>query len=135
MFILSLQECVSIDTDGNVALQATISGGLTGGTPGASFSLYHMATNAPSVDKLEGSAYEIGGSAGIPIYGIPAFIGGDFIIIPDSDLKKEYYGLATNLGLGTPGGEIHVTWGETVTLFKFNVFDVFDKIYNKVMEW
>ena len=41
------------------------------------------------------------------------------------------------MGFGTLGGEIHVEWGETATwnAIHFNIFDVAENIYIKIMEW
>lgn len=63
--------------------------------------------------------------------------GGEFNIIQDMQSNKTYYGTTSNIGFGTPGGELHVEWGETATLSEtqFNVFDVAKGIYIKIMEW
>ena len=63
--------------------------------------------------------------------------GGDFNIIPDSALNTTYLGATTNVGFGTPGGEFHVEWGETATwnATRFNIFDVAENVYIKIMEW
>ena len=136
-FIFNLQAGVSIDTKGNVAIQGSAGGGVTTGSPGASITAYRSATNAPSIDNLNGPGYQIGGSVGIPVYGVPVAAGGDFNIIPDDELGTVYFGTTTNVGLGTPGGEFHVEWGETSTWkeTRFNIFDVAKNIYIKVMEW
>ena len=136
-FSFNLQVGVSADTKGNVAIQGSFSGGVTGGSPGASITAYRTVTNAPNIKKLEGPGYQIGGSVGVPVYGIPLAAGGDFSIIPDTELNKTYFGATTNMGLGTPGGEFHVEWGETATWnqTQFNVFDVAKTIYIKIMEW
>ena len=135
--VFDFQAGISIDTQGNVAIQGFAGGGFTGGSPGASITAYKTVTNAPSIDKLEGSGYQIGGSVGVPVYGFPAVTGGDFNIIPDSVLNTTYYGTTTNMGVGTPGGEFHVEWGETVTwdATRFNIFDVVEDIYIRIMEW
>ncbi len=136
-FIFNLQEGVAIDTKGNVALQGSFAGGFTGGSPGVSITAYQTVTNAPNIGKLNGPGYQMGGSVGVPIYGVPLAIGGDFNIIPDTDLNKTYYGATSNVGFGTPGGEFHVELGETATWNKtqFNIFDIAENIYIKIMEW
>ncbi|HHW46456.1 MAG TPA: hypothetical protein GXX17_06040 [Clostridiales bacterium] len=136
-FSFNLQGGISIDTKGNVAIQGTFSGGVTGGSPGASITMYQTVTNASNIKNLEGSGYQIGGSVGVPVYGVPLAVGGDFNIIPDTKLNKTYFGVTSNIGFGTSGGEFHVEWGETVTWnqTQFNVFDVMQKIYIKIMEW
>lgn len=79
----------------------------------------------------------MGGSVAVPVFGVPLAAGADLNIIPDTELNKTYYGATSNVGLGTPGGEIHAEWGETVTWdqTQFNVFDVAKTIYIKIMEW
>ena len=129
---------VSIDTKGNVAIQASAGGGLTGGTPSLSFSTYNSITNAPSIEKLNGEGYQLGGSAIVPA-GVPVAVGGDLNIIPDKENNKTYYGITLTKGvaLGSPGGEVHAEWGTTTTLPKttFNIFDVARSVYIKIMEW
>ena len=137
IFSFNAQCGIAIDTKGNIAFQGSFMGGFTGGSPGASVSLYRTVTNAPNIDKLEGTGYQIGGSAGIPVYGIPIAVGGDFVIIPDETENDVYFGNTINAGFGTPGGEGHVEWGETATWGKtrFNVFGLIDDIYKKISEW
>ena len=66
-------------------------------------------------------------------------VNGDFNIIPDSDGDQIYYGRTTTGGLaiGKSGGEFHVEWGKTFTMpgTEFNIFDVSESIYEKIMEW
>lgn len=137
VFIFNFQIGMSIDTKGNVAIQSSVGSGVTGGSPGGAITTYRSVTNAPSIDKLEGTGYLVGGSAGSSVYGIPVAAGGDLNIIPDSALNKTYFGATTNMGVGTPGGELHVGWGETTTwsVSRFNIFDVAKDIYIKIMEW
>lgn len=136
-FIFNLQAGISIDAKGNVAIQGSFGGGFTGGSPGASITAYRSVTTAPSIYKLNGLGYQIGGSVGIPVQGIPLAVGGDFNIIPDDILNTIYLGATTNVGFGTHGGEFHVEWGETATwtATQFNIFDVAENIYIKIMEW
>ena len=135
----NLQGGISIDSKGNVALQGGFSGGFTTGSPGASVTAYETKTNAPSIDNLNGSSYQLGGSYGTSIGKIPVTAGADFNIIPDStDSSKYYYGATKNAGIGgSPGTEFHVEWGTTGTweATKFNIFDVAENIYIKIMEW
>ena len=137
-FSFNFQVGTAFDAKGNVALQASFSGGVTGGTPGGSAMFYRTLTNSPSIAKLEGESYQIGGSLGVPVYGVPIAAGVDFNILPDSELEKtHYYGLTTSLGVGTPGAEFHTTWGQTSTIkgTQFNVFRIAKAIYEKIMEW
>ena len=136
-FIFNAQVGLSIDTKGNIAVQSSAGGGVTGGSPSASISVYHSVTNAPSIDKLEGPGYQIGGSIGAPVYGVPLVAGFDFNILPDDVLNTAYVGLTATFGLGTPGGEFHVEWGETTTwnTTRINIFDWAEDIYDRIMEW
>ena len=137
VFSFNMQGGISFDRRGNVALQTNISGGVTGGTPGISATSYKTVTNAPNISKLNGIGGQVGGSVATLVYGAPVFIGGDLNIIPDPDSTTIYHGITSNVGIGTPGGELHVEWGETYTWeqTEFNVFDVAKAIYVKIMEW
>ena len=137
VFSFNMQGGISFDRRGNVALQTNISGGVTGGTPGISATSYKTVTNAPNISKLNGIGGQVGGSVAALVYGAPVFIGGDLNIIPDPDSTTIYHGITSNVGIGTPGGELHVEWGETYTWeqTEFNVFDVAKAIYVKIMEW
>ena len=126
---------ISMDTKGNIALQRTLAGGITGGTPGISLAAYNMITNAPTIEKLEGEGYQVGGSLGVPVYYVPLHAGAEVNIIPDEELNDIYFGATGSLGFGVPGGELHVEWGETITLAKLNIFDLVDEIYTRIMEW
>ena len=90
-----------------------------------------------SINKLNGSGYQIGASIGAPLYGVPLSASGDFNIIPDIDLNTTYFGATTAAGFGTPGGEFHVGWGETGTwdASRFNIFNVARDTYIRIMGW
>ena len=126
---------ISIDTQGNIAVQSGFAGGFTGGTPGMSVAAYQTVTNAQTIHDLNGPGYQIGGSVGVPVYGIPLVVGGDFNILPNSK-NTNYYGVTTNVGFGTPGAEFHVEWGETQTCTtQFNIFDWMKTVYTEIMGW
>ena len=126
---------ISIDTQGNIAVQSGFAGGFTGGTPGMSVTAYQTVTNAQTIHDLNGPGYQIGGSVGVPVYGIPLVVGGDFNILPNSK-NTNYYGVTTNVGFGTPGAEFHVEWGETQTCTtQFNIFDWMKTVYTEIMGW
>ena len=126
---------ISIDTQGNIAVQSGFAGGFTGGTPGMSVTAYQTVTNAQIIHDLNGPGYQIGGSVGVPVYGIPLVVGGDFNILPNSK-NTNYYGVTTNVGFGTPGAEFHVEWGETQTCTtQFNIFDWMKTVYTEIMGW
>ena len=136
-WIFNGQVGISFDTKGNVAIQASGGGGITGGDPGISITCYHSVTNAPKINKLENEYYQIGGSIAVPVEGVPIAAGGDIMFMPDTALNTGYLGLTGNLGLGSPGKELHIEWGRTITLEKtqFNIFDVAKEVYIKIMEW
>ena len=136
-WIFNGQIGVSMDTKGNVAIQASGGGGITGGDPGISITRYQSVTNAPNIDKLNDAYYQVGGSIAVPIEGVPVAAGGDVMFMPDPGLNTGYFGLTGNVGFGTPGKEFHVEWGTTVTLpyTQFNVYDVARSVYIKIMEW
>lgn len=135
-FSFNAQIGVSVDTKGNVAIQYSYGGGVTGGSAGGSVSRYKSVTNAPNIYKLKGPSQQVGGSFGVPIYGVPVSAGGDLILMRDNELNKNYFGYSKNVGLGTSGGEMHIEWGETQTISgtEFDVYDLIDKFFIKIME-
>ncbi len=137
IFTFGFQLGLSIDTEGNIALQYSFSSGFTGGFPSASISMYETLTNAPSIYDLTGMGYQIGGSYGAIVYGVPVVAGGNFDIIPSSNNGDTYYGITSSAGLGVPGKEFYVTGGMTGTVsgIGFNVFDFAESIFQKIMEW
>lgn len=137
VFALNFQIGMSVDTKGNFAIQYSVGGGVTGGSPSISCTGYQSISNAPSIHNLNGKGYQIGGSGGVSVYGVPLAFGGDFNIIPDDERNRHYLGVTGNLGIGTPGAEFHVEWGNTSTIeiTEFNVFDMAENLYIKIMEW
>ena len=122
----------SIDDDGNVALQHTVSWGITTGAGfGASFGSARMLTNAPSVNNLLGGAGIIGTSLFVPVNNIPVGGSADLNFIPDSKTGKTYFGLSTFAGISTsPGGSIYGGYSETFDGgVGFNVFDIIHNIF------
>ena len=135
----SVQLGLSIDTKGNIAIQVTGGGGVTIGTPCTTIGKYKSYTNAPSINELNGPAYQIGGSAIIPVEGFPVAVGADYSIIPDNERGRIYNGFTSTVGIGfgAPGGEFHTTWSKTGTwnATRFNVYDAFKKLYDNIMGW
>ena len=139
IFSFNLQAGISVDTKGNIAIQGAFSGGITtASSPGGAITEYRSVTNAPSIYYLEGTGYQVGSS----VFGgpeLPVALGGDLNIIPDIKNNKLYFGRTSNVGagIGSPGSEVHVLWGETGTLepTKINIFDIADKIYERIMVW
>ncbi len=134
-WIFNGQIGVSGDTKGNIAIQAAGGGGLTGGTPGISLSGFASVTNAPNVKNLEGEYAQLGSSIAAPVGGVPLAVGADFMLLPDTPNKRMYHGLTGSLGFGTPGRDFHVEWGETTTIFRINIYEVADDIYDWIMGW
>ena len=128
---------VSVDTKGDVVLQASGDVGVIAGTPGISVTRYQTITNAPSVNNLNGPYYEAGGSIAMPVEGVPFAAGGSVMIIPDETENATYFGLTQNVGAGSPGVEFHIAQGRTWSIekTKFNLYDVAQSVYNKIMEW
>ena len=60
-------------------------------------------TNAPTIDNLEGTSYQVGTSVAAVIQGLPLAGGGDLLYMEDSALDQEYFGLSSNFGFGSPG--------------------------------
>lgn len=91
------------------------------------------------MEKLEGTGYQLGGSANIPVPPAPISInaGGDFNLIHDKKDDVYYYGTTQSVGVAPPisGVEFHAEWGETYTLLRYNLFEVMDYWYIKIMEW
>ena len=59
-----------MDTKGNVAIQTSGGGGITGGDSGISITCYKSVTNAPIIDKLNDAYYQVGGSTATIIEGV-----------------------------------------------------------------
>ncbi len=128
---------ISADTKGNIGIQGSFSCSATYGSASASVGKYTMKTNAPSINKLNGLGYSVGGSAIVPL---PAPIGldagADLNIIPDNIDKTMYLGYTKYAGVATPtpGGEAHIGWGNTTTFTSFNVYDAIDSLCVKINE-
>ena len=133
---MSGQLGLSIDSGGNVEMQYTVGGAVTTGS-GVSLMNYQTITNAPNVTNLHDDGYQVGASVGVPIYNIPAAAGADINIIPDTDANRTYYGFTSGAGLGTPGMEAHVGWSTTrpVKSIKFNINEIFNSFYDKILGW
>ena len=129
---------ISIDWKGNVAVQVTGSGGVTVGTPSAGILAYQTITNASTVYNLEDFGVQIGGSASIPIPETPvsAIIGGEINLMGDINQRApDAVGLTMAAGVGIgAGGEGHIEWGETETIFSINIFDIWDMFYKEISE-
>ena len=137
IWVFNGQIGMSMDTKGNIAIQASGGGGITVGNPGISITKYECITNAPNINKLNDAYYQAGGTVAAPIDDIPIAIGGDLMLIPDLELNTQYLGFTKNVGIGSPGSEFHFEWGVTLTLpnTKMNVFQVAQSVLSGIMEW
>ena len=135
--IINISGGILLDTKGNIALSASFGEGVTGGSASISASSYQSLTNAPSIDNLSNVSYQIGGSYAQVIYGVPAYAGVDLSLIPDSKKRRGYFGYTRNLGVGSPGAEVHFEVCESFVSqgVRINVFDMAGNIYRKIMEW
>ena len=129
--------CVTIDSYLNVVPQATNVCGVTTGTPSCSGVLYCTITNAPSYDKLNGQGFQAGGSYAAVVNGVPLATSLEMNIIPNDTIGTTYYGGTVGVGLGIPGGEGHIEWGETKSFEnrRINLRDVSEQIYSKARRW
>ena len=136
-WIFNGQVGLSLDTKGNIAIQASIGGGVTVGDPGVSVTRYKSITNAPNINKLNGEYIQAGGSIAALIGGVPLTAGGDVMCMPDSESNDVYWGVTGNAGVGSPGKDFHIEWGQTTTwnITQFNIFDVINNVYDRIMGW
>ena len=125
--VINYQYSLAIDTSGDVVWQYTQGDGAGAGM-GVSFTFFAMTTNAPSVDDLQGIGYQYGGSISDGFC-----IGGDGILIPNEDKKQVYTGHDINIGVSSPGCEVHVIRGKTKNITcKVNIFELIREIHQKV---
>lgn len=91
--------------------------------------------NAPTIHDLEGTAYQIGGSAGFPVNGFPASAGADLVMMTNGKGDLTYFGLTGAAGIGTPGAEGHIEYGMTESNSEeYNIYDLVDQFFIKLME-
>lgn len=129
---------LSVDTKGNIGVQVGITGGVsTAGTKGYSILKYEGISNAESIEDLCRDGAQMGFAFGAPVGGVPIAAGIDVSYMAAPDLNKNYYGISRCIGIGSPGVEMHITWGQTRTIqsLSFNVFNEMENIYVKIMEW
>ena len=125
---------IALDTRGNVAVQRSHSWGASTSS-GASATVYRTRTNAPTIHDLEGTAYQIGGSAGFPVNGFPASAGADLVMMTNGKGDLTYFGLTGAAGIGTPGAESHIEYGMTESNSEeYNIYDLVDQFFIKLME-
>ncbi len=121
---------ISTDTKGNVVAQGSYSGGITatsGDRPSFSLAIatYHSVTNAPDVNLMTGKGYQIGGSWADLVGPAPVFIGGDLLLLEKPKATENpYVGISFASGIGFPGKECHIEWGNTRNISrKINIFE------------
>ena len=130
-----LQIALSLDTQGNLALQGSFASNFGTGTPGFSVSGTAAHTNAPSVDNLEGFGVQTGASSGTMIGPMPMIASISMLIIPANGNSQPYFGNSVGVGFGTPGKEFFVGMSDTVTFYKMNLFDHFFALLDDVEKW
>ena len=112
---------VTIDRKGNVALQAN--GALGAGTPNVGVGPFVTVTNAPTYEKLEEFGTQSGGSLCIP----PIGIGADYVTTMKDKDGIYYSGASLSGGLAVkPFADVHTEIPYTVTIFHFNIFELFN---------
>lgn len=57
-------------------------------------------------------------------------MGIDYNIISDPELGRTYYGSSVGIGIGTPGVEGHVSWGNTWSLYQGNILRDMNSVAN-----
>ena len=135
IFQYDLMFGIACDSKGSVVAQFTFGEAVTTGTPSAAVQKYYSVTNAPSVDELKGFGVSLGGSLAIPIKEIGCAIGADFNILGDPNKQIKYVGETISIGIASsPGAEGHVQMANTWNSKPFNIFDAWDKLYNKYYE-
>lgn len=126
---VSVSVGTTYDNNGNVGVIVT--GAIGGGTPSASISAYKTETSAQNIYKQAGVSLQTGGSASI---GLISF-GAEYSLFPDTETSEVYRGGTALIGVSVPiPAEIHGEIGYSF-VWGFNVYDVLDKVYIKIMEW
>ena len=115
---------VAADCKGNVCAFASVVG--EAGTLNVGASIFETRTNAPSVEKLAGSAYQTGGTFGFLGYEISAF--------QDSENATKMYTGHTFSWSSTPA-ELHAGTSNTIVSTPINIFSMYDSFSCKVMQW
>ena len=137
---INLSGTLGFDSRGNITLQGAFGLGVTTSPVTWSAGLNASITNAPDYTKLEGNGLTIGGSALFPLPNLPAVgVGGgaDMLIIPEGENDWKYTGGMGSVLIGSPGFEGHAEYGRTGTAdsYSFNIFDEYNKLYEKVISW
>ena len=138
IFAYSGQIALSVDSDGNIALQTSFATNITTGDPSVSIARTKMFTNAPTVNHLEGFAGGFGASASIPLPLPVALLAGGDAVFMESD-NKTYHGFCSSVGItapATPGFEVHGALSYTMpTIIQFNIFDMANTVYDEIERW
>lgn len=134
-FAFSGQGGVSVDAQGNVGIQITLSCSLNasiiGSDYGASIGSYNTFTNAGDIYKLEKESHQlgIGATAPIPYTKMNGSVESNFVMIPIPDSDRCYVGYSDFKGIYTLGSadfNAHYTGGYTFdTIWDFNIFKLF----------
>ena len=134
-FAFTGQGGISIDAEGNIGIQFTISysinASVTGSDYGASVGSYNMFTNAQDIYRLEGDGYQlgVGATAPIPYTSMNGFAESNLVILPTANPNKCYMGYSDFKGISTIGSadfNAQFTGGYTFeTQWSINIFDIF----------
>ncbi len=127
------------DTQGNVAIQTTKSKGNALDILSGSFSIPISYTHAPSIINLEKNGSAVGTTLSASLYGIlSGGITADITTAPNQDVNYHGKTVAPSIGLsqGILGFfEMHINEGYTDTKKEFNIYDMYYKTSNRVLEW
>ena len=84
---------------------------------------------------MKGFGVSLGGSLAIPNKEIIGAIGADFNILGDPNKQIKYVEETVSIGIASsPGAEGHVQMSYTWNSKPFNIFNVWDKLYEKYYE-
>ncbi len=139
---------IAADHEGNIVIQNYKGAGAGTGTPSLSAGISESTYWAKNYTYLEGPGVSYGGSGSIGFLSVG--LDANHAAMADIDSKMEewqlsdvgLFPLGATLNIGAAlnstvvgGGEGHVQVGHTETLFRFNYYEAYEQIYNKVMEW
>ena len=121
---------VTTDTKGNIGIIITTSA--VTGSPSAGVSLFENVTNAPDIYKQRELSAAIGGSVNTVI---GPSIGAEYNAFQDAITGDNYSGITASVGLGVSiPPEFHISASYS-WVYGFNVYDILNELYIKIMEW
>ena len=129
------QQGVGIDSNGTVFYYTTKSGGAALAEGGAALTVAYTKSNVPTYEQLEAWGVIWGGSAGVPIDGVPLAFGFERTYLSDEDGFAAGKSGTIMIGVGTPGKEVHAGASYTSVHKLGKPFDAIDKLYENIMGW